>query len=78
MILMYVGLSMGKPYKKYVCKKAWAELRCPNTRMLKVSFGRLKAHRTLETEEQKTEDHEKERLATLKILKRGYENLILR
>ena len=41
-IYMYVGLSMGNPYKKYVCQNAWVELRGPNTRMLKVSFGRLK------------------------------------
>ena len=27
---------------KYVCQNAWAELRGPNTRTLKVSFGRLK------------------------------------
>ena len=28
-------LSMGNPYKKMVCQNAWAELRGPNTRMLK-------------------------------------------
>ena len=38
---MSVGLSKGNPYKKLVCQNAWAELRGPNTRMLKVSFGRL-------------------------------------
>ena len=41
-IYMYVGLSMGNPYKNYVCQNAWPELRGPNTRMLKVSFGWLK------------------------------------
>ena len=41
-IYMYVGLSTGTPYKKYLCQNAWAELRDPNTRMLKVSFGWLK------------------------------------
>ena len=28
--------------KKYVCQNLWAEIRGPKTRMLKVSFGRLK------------------------------------
>ena len=42
-VCRYVGLSMGNPYKrKYVCQNAWAELRGPNTRMLKVSLGSLK------------------------------------
>ena len=36
-----VGLSMGKTYKKIRMPK-WVELRSPNTRMLKVSFGSLK------------------------------------
>ena len=35
-------LSMENPYKKMVCQNAWAELRGPNTRMLKVSFVSLK------------------------------------
>ena len=39
---MYVGLSMGKKLKKEVCQNTWEELRGPNTRMLKVCFGRLK------------------------------------
>ena len=40
-IYIYVGLSQGNPYKKYVSKmRGW--IRGPNTRMLKVSFGRLK------------------------------------
>ena len=29
-------------YKKYACQNVWVELRGPNTRMLKVSFGQLK------------------------------------
>ena len=33
---------MGKSYKKDVWQNVWAELHGPNTRMLKVSFGRLK------------------------------------
>ena len=43
--VIYVGmsvclrLSMGDPYQKIVCQNAWAGLRGPNTRMLKVSFG---------------------------------------
>ena len=44
-ICMYVGLSMfvyGKLIQKYVCQNAWEELRGPNTRMLKISFGSLK------------------------------------
>ena len=41
--LVYVGLSMGNQYKKYVCKNVWVEIRGPNTRILKVSFlGGLK------------------------------------
>ena len=42
---MYVGLSTlvyGKPIKRYVCQNAWAGLRGPNTRLLKVGFGSLK------------------------------------
>ena len=48
MVLIYIcmlvclPLSMGNPYIKFVCQNAWAELRGPNTRMLKVSFGSLK------------------------------------
>ena len=33
---MYVGLSTGDPYRKYVCQNAWAELRATNMHMLKV------------------------------------------
>ena len=37
-VCRYVGLSMGKPYKKSVCKKnEWAELRGPNMHMLSKS-----------------------------------------
>ena len=36
-VSVYVDL-----YKKYVCQNAWAELRGPNMRMLKVSLGHLK------------------------------------
>ena len=32
----------GKPIQKYVNQNAWAELRGPNTRMLKVRLGSLK------------------------------------
>ena len=32
-----VGMSVS--LQKYVCQNAWVELRGPNTRMLKVSFG---------------------------------------
>ena len=42
---MSVGLSTivnGKPIQKMVCQNAWAELRRPNTLMLKVSFVSLK------------------------------------
>ena len=41
-IYMYVRLSMGNPYKKYICQNAWADLRGPNMCMLKVRFGLLK------------------------------------
>ena len=58
-IYMYVGLSMGSPYKKDVCKnKAWAELR--GTRMLKVGLGWLKPN--LKLTASKTEEQRKERL----------------
>ena len=40
--IYYVGLSKGKPYKIYVCQNVWEKLCGPNTRMLKVRFGRLK------------------------------------
>ena len=42
---MYVGMSVclwENHSQKDVCQNAWAELRGPNTRMLKVSFGQLK------------------------------------
>ena len=32
----------GKPIQKIACQNAWEELRGPNMRMLKVSFGWLK------------------------------------
>ena len=41
-MLVCLPLSMGNPYIKFVCQNAWAELRGPNMRMLKVSFGSLK------------------------------------
>ena len=78
---------MGYPYEKYVCKKnAWAELRGPNTRMPNVSFEWLKPNLSKQSfrekkerlrirhKNKKTENHEKQRLATLKRLKRGDEN----
>ena len=37
-IFRYVGLSTNN----YVCQNAWADLRSPNTRTLKASFGHLK------------------------------------
>ena len=33
-----MSVCLRKPNKKYVCQNAWAELRGPNTHMLKVSF----------------------------------------
>ena len=40
---MYVGMYVCRfVYKQYVCQNAWTQLRVPNTRMLKVSFGWLK------------------------------------
>ena len=42
---MSVGLSTivyGKPIQKNGIQNAWAEVRVPNTRMLKVSFVSLK------------------------------------
>ena len=47
-IYIYVCMSvclrlfMVNPYKKFICQNARAELRGPNTRMLKVSLGSLK------------------------------------
>ena len=45
-IYMYVGRfvydCLWEPIQKMVCQNAWAELRHPNTRMLKVSFVSLK------------------------------------
>ena len=38
----YVGLSMGNHTKSTYVKNAWAKLRDPNVRMLKVCFGWLK------------------------------------
>ena len=88
-IYRYVGLSMGNRTKStYVKKNPWAKLRGPNTRMLKVCFGLLKPNlkqtRASEIEEQrkgwirpenkKTENHERQRLATLKRLKRSDDN----
>ena len=66
-------------------KNAWAKLRGPNTRMLKVCLGwlktELKANRASEIEEQRKERPEnkktkpvRQRLATLKRLKRGDDN----
>ena len=70
-------------------KNAWADLRGPNTRMLKVCFGWLKPNLKqtelqkpknrgkkgrIRRENRKTENHEKQHLATLKILKRGDDN----
>ena len=76
-----------KPIQKIrMQKNAWAELRGPNTRMLKVCFGRLKPNLKqtelqksknrgkkgrIIHENKKTEKHKKQRLATLKRLKRG-------
>ena len=51
---MYVSLPMGNPYKNTrMSKNASAEIRSPNMRMSKVSFGRFKANRASETEEQR-------------------------
>ena len=33
-----MSVCLGKPNKKYICQNVWAELRGPNTHMLKVSF----------------------------------------
>ena len=46
---------MGNTYKTTYAKNAWAEVRGPKTRMLKVSFGRFNANRASETEEQRKE-----------------------
>ena len=40
--MIYVGMYVGLSTKKYVCHNAWAELRGPNTCMLKISLGQLK------------------------------------
>ena len=34
-------LSMGIPFKKFVCQNVWEELHGPSTCMLKVRFGSL-------------------------------------
>ena len=41
-VCRFVYDSMGNPCKKTVCQNAWEELRNPNMRMFKVSFGSLK------------------------------------
>ena len=75
---MLVCLKETHTKNTYV-KNVWAELRGPNTRMLKVCFGRFKLNlkqtdlqkskNWIRPENNKTENHEKQRLATLKRLK---------
>ena len=83
-------MSMGNHTKStYNVKKMWVKLRGPNTRMLKVCFGQLKPNLKqaelqksknlgkkgwIRPENKKTENHERQRLATLKRLKRGDDN----
>ena len=43
---VYVGVSTIIYGKPIVCQNTWAELRGPNTRMLKVSFWSLKQSAT--------------------------------
>ena len=81
---------MGNPYKNLrMQKNAWAELRGPNTSMLKVCVGQLKPNLKqtelqksrnrgkkgrIRHENKKTKKQEKQHLATLKRLKRGDDN----
>ena len=75
--------------KVRMSKNALAKLRGPNTCMLKVCFGRLKPNLKqtelqksknrgkkgwIRPENKKTKNHERQRLATLKRLKRGDDN----
>ena len=53
-IYMYVCLSMGNPYQKYVCQKMRGQDYVAQTRACSKSvFGRFKANRASETEEQR-------------------------
>ena len=83
-IYRYVGLSMGNHTKSTYVKKCVGEITWP-----KHAFGRLKPNLKqtelqksknrgkkgwIRPENKKTENHERQRLATLKRLKRGDDN----
>ena len=90
--MIYIGVSVCLwETIQNVCmsKNAWAKLRGPNSRMLKVCFGRLKLNLKqtelqksknrgkkgwIRPENKKTENHKIQRLATLKRMKRGDDN----
>ena len=87
--MIYIGMSVclwETIQKVRMSNNALVKLRGPNTRMLKVCFGRLKPNlkqTELRTEERKagydpenkkTENNKKQLLATLKRLKRGDDN----
>ena len=57
-IYRYVGLSMENHTKSTYVKNAWEKLHGPNTRMLKVCFGRLKPN-LKQTELQKSKNRGK-------------------
>ena len=75
--------------KVRMSKNEWEKLHGPNTCMLKVCFGRLKPNLKqtelqksknrgrkgwIRPKNKKTENHERQRLATVKRLKRGDDN----
>ena len=59
---------MVNPYNNTYVKNAWVELRGPNTRMLKVSFGRLTPN-LKQTELQRLKNTTEERKAEDKMRK---------
>ena len=80
---------MGNHTKSMYVKNAWVKLRGSNTRMLKVCFGWLKTNLKqtelqksknrgkkgwIRPENKKTENHKRQYLTTLKILKGGDDN----
>ena len=90
--VIYIGMSVclwETIQKVRMSKNAWAKLRGPNMRMLKVCFGWLKPNLKqtelqklknrgkkgwIRPENKKTKNHEKQRLATFKRLKWGDDN----
>ena len=65
--MYYVGLSVGNPYKQYVCQKCVGGITWPKHAHAQSQFW-------IRREKKKTENHEKQRQATLKRLKRGDDN----